>query len=433
MNTTETIDLKGPLKGELTVPGDKSMTHRAIILSALAKGTSTIYEPLLGQDCLRTVDIFRTLGVDITIENQKIIVRSPGYQHFKTPHQVLYTGNSGTTTRLLSGVLSGLGIESVISGDASIGTRPMNRVIEPLTLMNADISGIEGNYTPLIIRPSKIKGINHEMKVASAQVKSALLFAGLFADENTVIREKETTRNHTETMLKHYHVPVQVEGNQITLPPKAIQHIKPADFYVPGDISSAAYFIVAALITPDSDITIHNVGINPTRSGIIDIVKQMNGKITLFNASTGEEPTASIRVQYSPHLVGMTIKGELIPRVIDEIPVIALLCTQGNSDTAIHDAEELKIKETNRIDTTAQMLNKLGFKLEPLHDGLHIQPSTLTETTTVDSCTDHRIAMTLAVASLLTTETIDIERFDAVDVSFPGFLNTLKHLTNEGD
>lgn len=429
---SKTIDIKGPLIGDIEVPGDKSMTHRAIILSSLAYGKSTIYKPLLGEDCIRTVEIFRLLGVEIDILEDKIEINSPGYKFFQTPHQVLYTGNSGTTTRLVAGLLCGLGIETVLSGDASIGKRPMDRIMKPLTLMNADISGVNNNYTPLLIKPAQIKGITYQMEVASAQVKSAILFASLFANEKTTISEIGITRNHTETMFEHYQIPITTNDKMIELPENSIKHITATDFHVPGDISSAAYFIVAGLITPGSDITIHNVGINPTRSGIIDIVTQMGGNITLFNQTNGSEPTASIRVQYTPNMKPIHIEGELVPRAIDELPVIALLCTQANGTSIIKEAEELKVKETNRIDTTANMLNLLGFTLQPTSDGMIIHPSRLEQTATVDSFTDHRIGMMLAVTSLLTDDTLTIDQFDAVNVSFPGFLAKFKQLEKEG-
>ncbi|MFK4180298.1 3-phosphoshikimate 1-carboxyvinyltransferase [Staphylococcus cohnii] len=432
MVISKTIDIKGPLIGDIEVPGDKSMTHRAIILSSLASGKSTIYKPLLGEDCIRTVEIFRLLGVEIDILEDKIEINSPGYKFFQTPHQVLYTGNSGTTTRLVAGLLCGLGIETVLSGDASIGKRPMDRIMKPLTLMNADISGVNNNYTPLIIKPAQIKGIAYQMEVASAQVKSAILFASLFANEQTTISEIGITRDHTETMFEHYQIPITTNDKTIELPANSIEHITATDFHVPGDISSAAYFIVAGLITPGSDITIHNVGINPTRSGIIDIVTQMGGNITLFNQTNGSEPTASIRIQYTPNMKPIHIEGDLVPRAIDELPVIALLCTQANGTSIIKEAEELKVKETNRIDTTANMLNLLGFTLQPTSDGMIIHPSRLEQTATVDSFTDHRIGMMLAVTSLLTDDTLTIYQFDAVNVSFPGFLAKFKQLEKEG-
>ena len=432
MANEQVIDIHGPLKGEIEVPGDKSMTHRAIMLSSLAKGKSVIHKPLLGEDCQRTAEIFKLLGVDITITDDKIIVDSPGYENFKTPHQTLYTGNSGTTTRLLAGLLSGLGIECVLSGDKSIGTRPMSRVLKPLRLMGANIRGIDNNYTPLVIEPASIKGITYQMEVASAQVKSAILLASLFAKDTTIITELDISRNHTETMFEHYNIPITVDDKTIKLEPNALQNIKPRDFYVPGDISSAAFFIVAALITPGSDITIHNVGINPTRSGIIDIVEQMGGNIELFNITQTSEPTASIRITYTPNLKPVHIVGDIVPKAIDELPIIALLCTQATGTSIIKDAEELKVKETNRIDTTADMLGLLGFELQPTADGLIIHPSEFTTPATVDSLTDHRIGMMLAIAGLLSSEPITIRQFDAVNVSFPGFLPKLKLLENEG-
>ncbi|UXR70797.1 MULTISPECIES: 3-phosphoshikimate 1-carboxyvinyltransferase [unclassified Staphylococcus] len=429
---TTLIDVKGPLKGEITVPGDKSMTHRAIILSSLAKGRSVIHQPLLGEDCLRTAEIFRLLGVSIDVKTDQIIVDSPGYKNFKTPHQVLYTGNSGTTTRLLAGLLGGLGIQSVLSGDESIGKRPMGRILKPLKQMNIDISGIDNDFTPLIIQPSQVRGIQYLMPVASAQVKSAILFAGLFADEQTEITEIDISRNHTETMFAHYGIPIETSPLHVTLPEHGITHIQPADFDVPGDISSAAFFIVAGLIVPGSDITIHHVGINPTRDGILEVVKNMGGNLTIFNETTGPEPTASIRVQYTPNLKGTEISGNLIPRCIDELPIIALLCTHAQGSSMIKNAEELKVKETNRIDTTANELNKLGLSLEPTHDGLIIHPSAVSKVSELDSHTDHRIGMMLAIATVLSQSTYQISRFDSVNVSFPGFLSVLKQLENEG-
>ncbi|UXR73027.1 3-phosphoshikimate 1-carboxyvinyltransferase [Staphylococcus sp. IVB6238] len=429
---TTLIDVKGPLKGEITVPGDKSMTHRAIILSSLAKGRSVIHQPLLGEDCLRTAEIFRLLGVSIDVKTDQIIVDSPGYKNFKTPHQVLYTGNSGTTTRLLAGLLGGLGIQSVLSGDESIGKRPMGRILKPLKQMNIDISGIDNDFTPLIIQPSQVRGIQYLMPVASAQVKSAILFAGLFADEQTEITEIDISRNHTETMFAHYGIPIETSPLHVTLPEDGITHIQPADFDVPGDISSAAFFIVAGLIVPGSDITIHHVGINPTRDGILEVVKNMGGNLTIFNETTGPEPTASIRVQYTPNLKGTEISGNLIPRCIDELPIIALLCTHAQGSSMIKNAEELKVKETNRIDTTANELNKLGLSLEPTHDGLIIHPSAVSKVSELDSHTDHRIGMMLAIATVLSQSTYQISRFDSVNVSFPGFLSVLKQLENEG-
>lgn len=432
MSKTEEINVQGPLRGEIEVPGDKSMTHRAIMLSSLAEGQSTIYKPLLAEDCLRTIQIFRQLGVEFKVEDDKVIVNSPGYQKFVTPHQTLYTGNSGTTTRIMAGLLSGLGIDSVLSGDESIGKRPMNRVIDPLTEMGAAIRGIDGNYTPLIINKGQIKGIDYKMPVASAQVKSAILFASLFSDASSIIHEIGITRNHTETMFAHYQIPIKTDGMTIETTPRAIDSIQARDFKVPGDISSAAFFIVAALITPDSDITIHNVGMNETRSGIIDIVQKMNANIEIFNVTEGAEPTASLRIKYTPDLKPLDISGELITRAIDEIPIVALLCTQAQGSSVIKDAEELKYKETNRIETTSGELGLLGFEVHPTNDGFVIHPSTFEHAAEVSSYTDHRIGMTLAIASLLGTEPLHIKRFDSVNTSFPEFLPLLKSIAQKG-
>lgn len=432
MTKTETINLTGPLKGEFEVPGDKSMTHRAIMLSSLAEGQSVIEKPLLAEDCLRTMKIFELLGVDFDIQDNRVVVTSPGYQKFQTPHQALYTGNSGTTTRIMAGLLSGLGIRSVLSGDESIGKRPMNRVIQPLTEMGAAIEGIDNNYTPLVISKAALRGIDYKMPVASAQVKSAILFASLFSSTQSSITEIGITRNHTETMFEHYHIPLKVDGMHIETVPNAITSIQAEDFTVPGDISSAAFFIVAALITPGSDITIHNVGMNSTRSGIIDIVKEMKGNIEIINETQTAEPTASIRIQYTPNLQPAKLSGELITRAIDEIPVVALLCTQANGSSVIKDAEELKYKETNRIETTSDELGLLGFEVHPTNDGFIIHPSQFEHAAEVSSYTDHRIGMTLAIASLLSEEALSIKNFNSVNTSFPEFLPLLKSISQKG-
>ncbi|MGO3727263.1 3-phosphoshikimate 1-carboxyvinyltransferase, partial [Staphylococcus carnosus] len=371
-------------------------------------------------------------GVNFDIKDDKVFVDSPGYQNFKTPHQSLYTGNSGTTTRIMAGLLSGIGIQSVLSGDESIGKRPMNRVIDPLKEMGASITGIENNYTPLVINPSDIQGIDYKMPVASAQVKSAILFASLFSKTASTITEIGITRNHTETMFEHYNIPLKINGNVIQTIPDAITSIKVKDFTVPGDISSAAFFIVAALITPGSDITIHNVGMNSTRSGIIDIVKEMKGNIEIINQTNTSEPTASIRIQYTPDLQPAELSGELITRAIDEIPIVALLCTQANGSSVIKDAEELKFKETNRIETTSDELGLLGFEVHPTDDGFIIHPSKFEHAASVSSYTDHRIGMTLAIASLLSDETLAIRNFDSVNTSFPEFLPLLKSISQKG-
>ncbi|TDM13218.1 3-phosphoshikimate 1-carboxyvinyltransferase [Macrococcus lamae] len=424
-----TIKLKAPLRGSATVPGDKSMTHRAIIFSSLATGQSVIYDPLLGEDCLSTIDVFRRLGVEITVSDHQITIQSDGWSNFKEPVQVLYTGNSGTTTRLLAGVMSGLPFRTILSGDASIGRRPMKRIIEPLNAMGAQVSGSHNNTrTPIVIEPSMIKGIDHQMTVASAQVKSALLLAGLFADETVRITENVKTRNHTETMLPVYGVNIQLEDNVITLPQRSIDEMRPSDFKVPGDISSAAFLMVAALITPGSDITLNNVGINNTRNGIVEVIKMMNGNIEVSVVTTDGEPTAAIRVQYTSELKPVTIEGALIPRLIDELPIIALLMTQADGQSIIKDAEELKVKETNRIDAVVEELGKVGFHLTATEDGMIVNPGRSNRHKATDSRGDHRIGMMLAVASLLTPEPVEIKGFDSIAVSFPDFMDMMERL-----
>ncbi|ULG73360.1 3-phosphoshikimate 1-carboxyvinyltransferase [Macrococcus brunensis] len=421
------INLTGPLKGQTHVPGDKSMTHRAVIFSSIAAGRSIIEGALLGEDCMSTINIFRQLGVTIEISGNTVTVDSPGFKQFTEPSQVLDTGNSGTTTRLLAGLLTGLPFRTVLSGDASIGRRPMKRVIAPLKEMNAQISGsYHDTRTPLIIEPADITGIHYAMPVASAQVKSAILLAGLHAAGDVTIIEKTASRNHTETMLPLYGVELET-GETIKLPARGIEHLKPFDFKVPGDISSAAFLMVAALITPGSAVTLHRVGVNPTRDGIIEVIKLMGGDISVIDQTDEGEPVATIEVRYTPDLKPVTLEGDLIPRLIDEVPIIALLMTQANGTSVIRDAEELKVKETNRIDTVVSELNRLGFNLSATPDGMEIAPGREQVTTRVDSHGDHRIGMMLAVATLITGE-VEIADFDSINVSFPGFMKQFEQL-----
>lgn len=423
------INLHGPLKGTTTVPGDKSITHRAIILGSLSEGRSTIYDPLLGEDCLSTIDVFKRLGVNFDIQPEEIIIDSPGWHNLEEPVQTLYTGNSGTTTRLLSGVMCGLPFTTVLSGDESIGRRPMERIIEPLRLMGANITGSHHNTrTPLIIQPASLHGIDFDSPVASAQVKSAVLLAGLFSDSETSVTEPMQSRNHTELMLPLFGVHPHISGLTVTIQPNSIAQLTPADVHVPTDISSAAFLIVAALIVPDSDITLTNIGVNRTRSGIIDIVQKMGGNIEVTNEAGEGEPSATIRVQYTPNLQPVVIEGEIIPRLIDELPIIALLLTQAQGQSEIRDAEELKVKETNRIDTVVSELNQLGFNLIATLDGMIVTNERHESSRVADSRGDHRIGMMLAIAALLLEEETTIEQFESVNVSFPAFLEILYKL-----
>lgn len=430
------LKYNGPLTGEVSVPGDKSITHRAIMLASLSKGKTVISKPLLGDDCISTVNIFRKLGVNFSIEEHSVTVDSPGYDQFREPTEILYTGNSGTTTRLLCGLLAGLPFKTVLDGDASIRQRPMGRVIEPLGQMGVNIKGRDNQFTPIIINDgdiSKVKGIDYLMPVKSAQVKSALLLAGLYAEREVRITEQDISRNHTELMFKESDINIDVDDKTIILKPNGIHNLKMKDIQIPGDISSAAFFIVAALIIPGSKITLHNVGTNVTRSGILEVVKMMGGNIQIIDKAQHTERISDIIVSYTKDLRAINIEGSLIPKLIDEIPVIALLLAHAQGVSEIRDAEELKVKETNRIDTVVTELNALGYKIEPAVDGMIVYGKVKSERTrhTFDSYGDHRIGMMLAVAALLETVEIEINQFEAVNISYPNFIEHIKQLKGE--
>lgn len=430
------LKYNGPLTGEVSVPGDKSITHRAIMLASLSKGKTVISKPLLGEDCVSTINIFRKLGVQISTEEDNVIVDSPGYEQFREPAEVLYTGNSGTTTRLLCGLLAGLPFKTVLDGDASIGQRPMGRVIEPLREMGVNIKGRDNQFTPIIINDggiSKVQGINYMMPVKSAQVKSAILLAGLYAEDEVRITEQDISRNHTELMFKNSNIDIEVNDRTILLKSNGIHAIKMKDIEIPGDISSAAFFIVAALIIPGSKITLQDVGTNVTRSGILEVVKMMGGNIQVIDKVQQTEPVSDIVVSYTHNLTGITIEGSLIPKLIDEIPVIALLLAHAQGKSEIRDAEELKVKETNRIDTVVSELNALGYKIEPTTDGMVVYGKVKDERTrdTFDSYGDHRIGMMLAVAALLETVEIEINQFEAINISYPSFMEHINQLKGE--
>lgn len=430
------LKYNGPLTGEVSVPGDKSITHRAIMLASLNKGKTMISKPLLGEDCISTINIFRKLGVNISIEEHSVTVDSPGYEQFREPDEILYTGNSGTTTRLLCGLLAGLPFKTVLDGDASIRQRPMGRVIEPLRQMGVNIKGRDNQFTPIIINDgdiSKVQGIDYMMPVKSAQVKSAILLAGLYAEREVRITEQDISRNHTELMFKESDINIDVDDKTIILKPNGIHNLKMKDIYIPGDISSAAFFIVAALIIPGSKITLHNVGTNVTRSGILEVVKMMGGNIQVIDKAHHTECISDIIVSYTKDLRAINIEGSLIPKLIDEIPVIALLLAHAQGVSEIRDADELKVKETNRIDTVVAELNALGYKIAPATDGMIVYGKVKSERTrhTFDSYGDHRIGLMLAVAALLETEEIEINQFEAVNISYPNFIEHIKQLKGE--
>lgn len=425
-----TLNYKNPsLKGEISVPGDKSISHRSVMFGAIAEGTTTVEGFLLGEDCLSTIDCFRKLGVKIDVDGTNVTVESPGMKGWQEPSEILYTGNSGTTTRLMLGILAGTNLHTIMTGDASIGKRPMRRVVDPLRLMGADIRGrLDGQYTPLAIQGTTLQAIDYTMPVASAQVKSAVLLAGLQAEGTTVVREKEVSRDHTERMLRQFGA--QVDAVDGTISFKGGQSLKATHVAVPGDISSAAFFLVAAAITKDSEVTLHNVGTNDTRDGILRVLAQMGAGVQVQgNDSQAAEPTATITVK-SSDLHGIVIEGDIIPTLIDEIPIIALLATQANGKTVIKDAEELKVKETNRIDAVVAELKKLGANIEATEDGMIIHGPTPLYGAAVKTYGDHRIGMMGAIAALITEGPVTLDDPGCIAVSYPMFFEHVAALIN---
>ncbi|WP_010286105.1 3-phosphoshikimate 1-carboxyvinyltransferase [Kurthia massiliensis] len=426
--TSKTLQFQKPsLKGTITVPGDKSISHRSIMFGAIAKGTTTIDGFLLGDDCLSTIDCFRKLGVDITLNDTNVTIKSDGMDAWQEPTDILYTGNSGTTTRLMLGLLAGSKVHAVLNGDASIGKRPMKRVINPLREMDAHITGrSDGQYTPLAVKGKTLTPIDYKMPVASAQVKSAILLAALNADGTTIVREDEPSRDHTERMLRQFGATITSEDGVITF--KGGQKLSATHVSVPGDISSAAFFLVAGALAKESEITLHNVGLNPTRTGIIEALEAMGANMTItVDDEAAAEPTGTIVVKTSS-LQATTIGGAVIPRLIDEIPIIALLATQANGQTIIKDAEELKVKETNRIDAVVAELTKLGANITATDDGMIIEGPTPLHGASLRTYGDHRIGMMGAVAALITDGAVELDDADCIAVSYPTFFDDLQKL-----
>lgn len=417
------------LSGEVLVPGDKSISHRSIMLGALAKGKTEVYGFLQGADCLSSIACFRKMGVNIenTGANGIVTIEGRGLRGLKAPVDTLDVGNSGTTTRLMSGILAAQNFTSRVNGDASIQKRPMGRIITPLSMMGADIvSENDNGCAPLIIKGKRLKGIDYESPVASAQVKSAVLFAGLYAEGETSVLEPEISRNHTELMFEEYGVDITACGKRVTMKPA--DELYARQIYVPGDISSAAYFIVAGLITPNSCITVTNVGINPTRDGIIRVCEMMGADIEVsrHEGKIGE-PTADITVRSSA-LKGCVIGGELIPTLIDELPVIAVLACFADGVTVIKDAQELKVKESNRIDVVVNNLKAMGADVSATADGMIINGGRELHGAVIDSKLDHRIAMSFAVAAMNASGETEIQGAECVDISYPDFYNDMNKL-----
>lgn len=421
------------LRGELTVPGDKSISHRAVMLGSIAQGTTEITNFLKGADCLSTIRCFRQMGVSIEEKPDCILVHGRGLRGLTSPDGTLNTGNSGTTTRLMSGILAGQRFSSLLSGDDSLNSRPMKRIMDPLGQMGARITSVNGNgCAPLSIQPGDLHGIAYTSPVASAQVKSAILLAGLYADGETSVTEPVLSRNHTELMLQNFGAYVMTAlhpGGSATAYVEPCQELYGQQVYVPGDISSAAYFIAAALLTPGSELLIKNVGTNFTRAGFLKVCEAMGADVTLVNKTIeGGEPRADILARSSA-LKGTVIEGELIPTLIDEIPILAVMAALAEGTTVIRDAAELKVKETNRIDTVTAGLAAMGAHVTPTEDGMIIEGGSCLTGARIQSHLDHRIAMAFTVAGLAAQGETFIEDSQCVDVSYPEFFQTLEQLS----
>lgn len=417
------------LRGEITVPGDKSISHRTVMLGALSKGTTEVHNFLQGADCLSTIDCFKKMGINIEFNKDFLTIKGNGLYGLSKPASVLDVGNSGTTTRIMSGILAAQSFETTLNGDESIQRRPMGRIIEPLSQMGAAIESIRNNgCAPLLIKGSRLHGIHYISKVASAQVKSAVLLAGLYADGETSVTEPYISRNHTEIMLNYFGGNVKTIETTATVTPNPT--LIGQKVTIPGDISSAAYFIAAGLMVPNSEILIKNVGINPTRAGIIRVCKQMGADISLLNESNANgELTADIFVK-SSELNGIEIKGEVIPTLIDELPIISVLACFAKGRTIIKDAAELKVKESNRIDVCVNNLKSMGADVTATDDGMIINGGNELYGSVIDSKLDHRIAMSFAIAALMAKGTTSITNAECVNISYPGFYSDLKMLSN---
>ena len=424
------IKPSGKLRGEITVPGDKSISHRSVMLGSIAKGDTRISGFLTGEDCLSTIDCFKKLGIDIEVNGTDVTVHGKGLKGLSAPSETLDVGNSGTTLRLMSGILSAQPFTTRLTGDSSIQKRPMGRVASPLGLMGAKITSENEKMTaPLTIEGQRLHGIDYTLPVASAQVKSALILAGLYADGETRITEPEATRDHTEIMLNYLGADIRKEGDTIVVRPAA--ELTGRDITVPGDISSAAYFIAAALISKDSEVLIKNVGVNPTRTGIITAFKAMGGNIELTNERTVcGEPVADILVR-SSRLHGVVIKGAIIPKLIDEIPVIAAAACYASGETVIADAAELRVKESDRIKTMAAELGRMGATVIQTDDGMIILGGIPLHGAVCESYNDHRVAMSVAVAALGAEGETQIKDCGCVDISFPGYFDALMSLRED--
>ena len=429
------IKAMGALKGEVQIPGDKSISHRAVMLGSIARGTTEISHFLNGADCLSTIHCFQKMGIEIEQSKDLVLVHGRGLRGLKAPRGILDTGNSGTTTRLICGILSGQNFSSVLSGDDSLNSRPMKRIMDPLNQMGARITSIQdNNCAPLRIEPGTLHGIRYVSPVASAQVKSSVLLAGLYADSPVSVTEPVLSRNHTELMLGSFGADI---SSELHADGSATASVSPcAELYgqkiqVPGDISSAAYFIAAGLLVPGSRLLVKNVGINPTRTGFLEVCRKMGADIGYLNRqSQGGEETADLLVTPKP-LTGTVIEGAVIPSLIDEIPILAVMAAFAEGTTVIRDAAELKVKETNRIQTVTENLLAMGAEIIPTEDGMIIHGTGALKGTQIQSHLDHRIAMAFSVAALAAEGTTTILDGQCVDVSYPGFFAQLMDLSGK--
>lgn len=418
----------GKLVGSCKVPGDKSISHRAALIGAIANGITVIKNFQKGADCLSTLRCLKALGIEVQEKGNEILIKGRGLNGLTEPEVVLDAGNSGTTMRLLLGILAGQDLFAVITGDKSLRQRPMGRVVQPLQKMGVQVWGrAQGTKAPLAVKGiSNLTPIYYQLPVASAQVKSAILLAGLYAEGTTTVVQPALTRDHTERMLPAFGAPLKVENLTVQIQGKPL--LRGQDVHIPGDFSSAAFLLVAATIIPESDLLIQDVGINPTRTGILEVLERMGAKISFLNERMwGGEPVADLHVRYS-HLKGIEVKGGLIPRVIDEIPILAVAAAKARGITEIRDAAELRVKETDRLKVMAIELQKMGVDVEELSDGLRIRGGKLFRGSVVHSWGDHRVAMALTVAGLVGAGETVINDIECIEVSFPGFVELLRSL-----
>lgn len=430
ISTTKQLqgNLQTGLNGELAVPGDKSISHRGIMFGAISEGTTILHHFLTAEDCLSTLKAFQQLGVPITRDGKTVKIEGVGLHGLQEPNEPLDMGNSGTTTRLIMGLLAGQNFQTKLIGDASLSKRPMKRVSEPLAQMGADIAVTDG-HLPATITGKQLHSVDYHLKVASAQVKSALILAGLQADGDSIFVEKQPTRNHTEIMLRAFGADIETEPDEVTITVHPDPKMHGIEMNVPGDMSSAAFFMTAASLVPNSKVKLLNVGMNDTRTGLYEILKRMGGKISLSNENSDGEPTADLTVE-SANLKPIEIGADEIPTVIDELPLVALLAAKANGISKITGAGELRVKETDRISAIVTEFRKLGISIEELEDGFiidgrkpwHVADSQL------DSHGDHRIGMVMAVAALLVDQPLTLAGADSINISYPEFFDDLDTL-----